>query len=77
MVCDLHYVNREFFSYLKWSSGMLVASEELEQRIYVNAYDPYEVRYWKRRLGVTEADLANAVAKVGKRAERVIEFLRS
>lgn len=56
---------------------MLVPSEELEQRIYVNAYDPYEVRYWKRRLGVTEADLANAVAKVGKRAERVIEFLRS
>jgi hypothetical protein len=42
-------------------------------RIYLN--QDYEVRYWTRALGVSEADLFRAVGAVGVSVDKVREYL--
>lgn len=41
----------------------------------INMSEDYEVRYWTQALGVTEAQLRDAVKAVGDRAEAVRRHL--
>ncbi len=43
----------------------------------VNAMDPVELQYWCRELKCTEAELKDAVAKVGAHVTAVRDQLRS
>lgn len=47
-----------------------------QDRKEISLTEDYEVRDWTRHFGVTEAQLREAVAKVGRSAARVGEFLR-
>lgn len=43
----------------------------------INVNEPYEVDYWTRELGVSEALLREAVAAAGVSAENVRKYLGS
>lgn len=43
----------------------------------INPIDPVELAYWCRELHCTEAELAQAVAKVGEHIAAVREYLES
>jgi hypothetical protein len=43
-------------------------------RIAIN--EEYEVRYWTKKLDVTEEELDEAVRAVGNRADKVEEYLK-
>ena len=43
-------------------------------RIAMN--EEYEVRYWTKKLGVSEEELGEAVRAVGNRADKVEEYLK-
>ena len=43
----------------------------------INPIDPVELAYWCRELHCTEAELAQAVAKVGEHITAVREYLES
>ena len=43
----------------------------------VNAMDPIEFQYWCKELGCTEAELNDAVSKVGEHVTAVREQLAS
>lgn len=47
-----------------------------QDRSRVNINEPYEVRYWTQELRCTEAQLRQAVAKVGVSVEHVRNHLR-
>lgn len=49
--------------------------EEGPPRINVN--QPYELRDWANRFGVSKQELQDAVKSVGDRAEEVAEYLRA
>jgi hypothetical protein len=42
---------------------------------HIRLSQPREVAYWTKTLGVTEAQLTNAVRRVGNRAEKVHQYL--
>ena len=42
-----------------------------QDRDRINVNQPHEVAYWTKALGVTEAELRQAVAAVGDRADAV------
>lgn len=42
---------------------------------FINLSERYEVRDWTNSLGVTEAQLREAVAAVGNAADKVREYL--
>jgi len=42
----------------------------------INVNEPYEVTYWCRALGVTEAELRAAVKKVGTSVDTVRKHLK-
>jgi len=42
----------------------------------INLSETYEVDYWTKKFGVTEAELRNAVAKVGPIVADVEAFLK-
>lgn len=44
---------------------------------FINLSEPYEVRDWTNSLGVTEIQLREAVAAVGRSADKVREYLAS
>ena len=44
-------------------------------RARINIEQPYEVRYWSQKLGVTEEELRRVVEQVGPMAHRVEERL--
>ncbi|CAN7211235.1 MULTISPECIES: DUF3606 domain-containing protein [unclassified Acidovorax] len=46
-------------------------------RQFINLSEPYEVRSWTHSLGVTEVQLRDAVAAVGRSADKVREYLAS
>jgi len=46
-------------------------SKTAADRPHVNVHEGYELRYWKRRFGVTKERLEAAVRKVGTRVEDV------
>jgi hypothetical protein len=48
-----------------------------QDRHFINLSEPYEVRDWAHSLGVTEAQLREAVAAAGPSAEKVREYLAS
>ncbi len=43
----------------------------------INAMDPIELRYWCGELGCTEAELKDALSKVGEHVTAVREHLDS
>lgn len=43
----------------------------------VNINEKHEMRYWTEALGCSEAELENAVKKVGTSAESVREYLQN
>jgi Protein of unknown function (DUF3606) len=43
----------------------------------VDTLDPAEMQYWSRELHCTEAELAQAVSKVGEHVTAVREYLAS
>jgi hypothetical protein len=43
----------------------------LQDQLRINVNEPHEVRYWTQRLGCSEKDLREAVAKAGVMAEDV------
>lgn len=45
-------------------------------RSRINIREPWEVRYWTRELGVSEAALVAAVKAVGVSADAVRDYLR-
>lgn len=47
-----------------------------QDRSRIALHEDYEVRYWTRELGVSEAQLRDAVREVGHSAEKVREHLR-
>lgn len=46
-----------------------------QDRHFINMNEPYEVRDWSNSLGVTEAQLREAVVAVGSSADKVREYL--
>lgn len=46
-----------------------------QDRHFINLGEHYEVRDWTNSLGVTEAQLREAVAAVGSSADKVREYL--
>lgn len=52
-------------------------SKTAQDRNFINLSEPYEVRDWANSLGVTEAQLREAVAAVGSSAEKVRDYLAS
>lgn len=46
-----------------------------QDRHFINLSEHYEVRDWSNSLGVTEAQLREAVAAVGNSADKVREYL--
>ncbi|CAN7244904.1 DUF3606 domain-containing protein [Acidovorax sp. Leaf78] len=46
-----------------------------QDRNFINLSEPYEVRDWTNSLGVTETQLRDAVAAVGRSADKVREYL--
>lgn len=46
-----------------------------EDPLRINLREPWEVRYWTDRLGVSEAKLKQAVAAVGVMVSNVREWL--
>lgn len=50
-------------------------NETAQDRHFINLNEPYEVRDWSNSLGVTEAQLREAVVAVGSSADRVREYL--
>ncbi len=46
-------------------------------RHLISLSEPYEVRDWANSLGITEAELREAVAAVGPSADKVREYLAS
>jgi hypothetical protein len=50
------------------------AKTALDRRL-INLEQDYEVRYWTKEFGCTEAELHEAVAAVGRTAEKVREYL--
>ncbi|MFN9475961.1 DUF3606 domain-containing protein [Acidovorax sp.] len=47
----------------------------VQDRHFINLSEQYEVRDWSNSLGVTEAQLREAVAAVGSSADKVREYL--
>ncbi len=43
----------------------------------INGMDPIELRYWRGELGCTEAELKDALSKVGEHVTAVREYLAS
>lgn len=52
-------------------------TQTAQDRHLINLSEPYEVRDWTHSLGVTEAQLRDAVAAVGNSADKVREYLAS
>ncbi len=50
-------------------------SKTAQDRHFINLSEPYEVRDWTNSLGVTEAQLREAVAAVGSSADKVRDYL--
>ncbi len=50
-------------------------SKTSHDRHFINLSELYEVRNWTNSLGVTEAQLREAVAAVGASADKVREYL--
>jgi len=48
-----------------------------QDRSRINVNEPYEVAYWTRELGVSEALLREAVAAAGVSAENVRKYFGS
>ncbi|SFI80695.1 DUF3606 domain-containing protein [Bradyrhizobium sp. Gha] len=44
-------------------------------RARVNVHEDYELRYWSRRFGCTEAELIDAVKHAGVMADAVERYL--
>lgn len=42
----------------------------------INLHEPYELRDWSARFGVTPEQLREAVARVGDRADAVERYLK-
>lgn len=53
----------------------LTAMETAHDRNLISLKHEYEVRYWQIALGVTRAELMNAVHEVGHAADRVRRYL--
>ena len=53
----------------------LTVMETAPNRDFISLKHDYEVRYWQLALGVTRADLMNAVHEVGHSADRVRRYL--
>lgn len=51
--------------------------EIVHDRNFISLSERYEVRDWTNSLGVTEAELREAVAAVGNSADKVREYLAS
>jgi hypothetical protein len=47
-----------------------------QDRSRISLSEDWEVRYWTKALGITEAKLRQVVAKVGNSAEKVREELK-
>lgn len=47
-----------------------------QDRSRINVNQSHEVRYWTQELRCTEAQLRNAVARVGVSVDRVRDYLR-
>lgn len=52
-------------------------TQTAHDRAFINLSEPYEVRDWTNSLGVSEAQLREAVAAVGSSAEKVRQYLAS
>ena len=52
-------------------------TQTAQDRNLINLSEPYEVRDWTNSLGVTEVQLREAVAAVGRSADKVREYLAS
>lgn len=52
-------------------------TETTHDRNFISLNEHYEVRDWTNSLGVTEAQLREAVAAVGHSADKVREYLAS
>jgi hypothetical protein len=50
-------------------------SKTAQDRHFISLGEHYEVRDWTNSLGVTEAQLREAVAAVGNSADKVREYL--
>ncbi len=47
-----------------------------QDRSRINVNEPHELRYWTQELGISEAELRDAVKAVGPSATAVREHLR-
>lgn len=47
-----------------------------QDRARINLNEEYEIRYWSKEFGVTEARLREAIAAVGVSSAKVREYLR-
>jgi hypothetical protein len=47
-----------------------------QDRSRINVNEPHELRYWTQALGISEAELRDAVKAVGPSATAVREHLR-
>jgi hypothetical protein len=48
-----------------------------QDRIRVSLSEPYEIRYWTKKFGVTAAELRDAIKKDGNSAEAVVKSSRA
>lgn len=46
-------------------------------RSLINTSEKYEMNYWTKKLGVSEAELREAVKAVGNSADKVQAFLKN
>ena len=46
-----------------------------QDALRINVNEPYEVRYWMKEFGVTEAELRNAAKAVGVMTKNVATYL--
>lgn len=50
-------------------------NQTAQDRNLISLSEPYEVRDWTNSLGVTEAELREAIAAVGPSADKVRQYL--
>ena len=46
-----------------------------QDRSKINTHEPWELRYWSDKFGVTPLQLEEAVEQVGTSAKKVAEYL--
>jgi hypothetical protein len=46
-----------------------------QDRVRINTHEEHEVRYWMKKLGVSDEQLRRAVSEVGPSADEVAKFL--